>query len=456
MSPAIETQSLEDLINEAGSPIRLLRDHPVFYAPFPIQPQYTNWRDEQRAWKETAVLFDQSFHMTDLYLRGPDVQRLLSDTAVNGFANFATNKAKQFLAVNDDGMVIGEAILFGLSDDEVSLVGRPLALNWVQYRAETGGYDVEVIRDERSLDSDRPGRISYRLQIQGPRALDIVEQAHGGPLPEIPFFNIGRFELAGCSVRALNHTMVGIPGHETTGLELMGPFAEAERVREALLEAGKEFGLKQGGALAYGSTPLASGYLTTPMTAIYDSPDLRAFRQWLGADSAEARLTLGGSFASDRIADYYETPWDLGYGHLINFDHDFIGRDALLAMADKPHRRKVFLRWNDADVSRLLAGGFFEAPDSRFAPLNLPVVMFCAIHRDQVLDGGDLVGLSAIGGYTANAGCFFSMAMVNDNIPTRSEVALVWGELDGGASKPWLPSHVQTEIRATVSESPID
>jgi vanillate/3-O-methylgallate O-demethylase len=53
---------------------------------------------------------------------------------------------------------------------------------------------------------------------------------------------------------------------------------------------------------------------------------------------------------SDDITDYYLTPWDVDYGRLVKFDHDFIGRAALEKMVDRPHRRKVTLEWNAEDV----------------------------------------------------------------------------------------------------------
>ena len=143
--------SLEDRIQRSGNVAEMLRNCPAGAYTYPMKPEFSNWRDEQRAWTTTAVLFDQSFHMTDVYFRGPDVLRLLSDLGVNSFKTFAKNKAKQFVACNYDGYVIGDAILFGLDDEEFSLVGRPITPNWVAFHAETGGYDVKVVRDERSV-----------------------------------------------------------------------------------------------------------------------------------------------------------------------------------------------------------------------------------------------------------------------------------------------------------------
>ena len=187
--------SLEDKIQRSGNVAQMLRNSPAGAYTYPMKPEFSNWRDEQRAWSTTAVLFDQSFHMTDVYFRGPDALQLLSDLGVNSFKTFGKNKAKQFVACNYDGYVVGDAILFGLDDEEFSLVGRPIAPNWVAFHAETGEYDVKVIRDERSV-ANQGRRLTFRYQLQGPNALKIVERAVGKSIDRIKFFNIGEFTIA--------------------------------------------------------------------------------------------------------------------------------------------------------------------------------------------------------------------------------------------------------------------
>ena len=61
------------------------------------------------------------------------------------------------------------------------------------------------------------------------------------------------------------------------------------------------------------------------MPAIYSGASMKPYRDYLSAASWEASASLAGSFVADSIDDYYLTPWDLGYGHLVKFDHDFIG-----------------------------------------------------------------------------------------------------------------------------------
>ena len=72
-------QSLEHALQAAGSAVDLLRNSQIGPYAFPVvRSEFTNWRDEQRSWRETCALFDQSHHMTDLYIEGPDALRLFS------------------------------------------------------------------------------------------------------------------------------------------------------------------------------------------------------------------------------------------------------------------------------------------------------------------------------------------------------------------------------------------
>ncbi|GIF23709.1 glycine cleavage system aminomethyltransferase T [Actinoplanes tereljensis] len=200
--------SLEDAIREAGDPLALMRSGRSGPYPFPIRAEFTNWRDEQESWRTSAALMDLSHHMTDLTIEGPDCYRLLSDVGANSFTGFGPLKAKQLVAVNHDGYMIGDCILFCLDDNAVRIVGRPPALNWVQFHAETGGYDVTWRRDERTAQNSH-GREFYRLQLQGPYAAQIFEKVNGGPMPAIPFFTMGRFRIGGRQVTGLNHRMSG-------------------------------------------------------------------------------------------------------------------------------------------------------------------------------------------------------------------------------------------------------
>ena len=442
----MSARSLQALIDATGNPVDLVRNSQIGPYVYPKVPsEFSNWRDEQHAWRQTCCLFDQSHHMTDMYIKGPDALKLLSATGVNSFATFEVNKAKQFVACNYDGYVIGDAILFYLDENLFNMVGRPSAHNWVQWHAEKDGYDVEIERDERS--AVNPGnRKLYRFQVQGPTALEVLEKV-AGPLPEIRFFNMGELTIAGHAVRALHHGMSRVPG-----LELFGPWDDGEDVRAAIVEAGEEFGLAQVGSRVYATNTLESGWIPCPLPAVFTGDELKAYREWLPAQGYEGTGSLGGSYYSDDISDYYLTPHELGYGSFVKFDHDFTGREALERM-DAPRRRKVTLAWHGEDVARAI-GTMFQ-PEDRAKYIDLPLSNYSTWPNDKVMVDDELVGVSTFSGYSSNESSMLSLAIVDvEHAEPGTEVVLVWGEEGGGSAKPVVERHVQTEIRATVSPVP--
>jgi len=441
-------QSLEDKLQAVGSAAEMARNSQIGPYVYPAVPgEFSNWRDEQISWATTSALFDQSHHMLDLQIEGPDTIRLLSDLGVNSFENFAPNKAKQLVVCNNDGYVIGDGILFHLEQNCVRLVGRPSAHNWLQYHAETGDYDVELSRDERTAVNPSGRRELYRFQVQGPTALDVLRKANGGALPEIKFFNLGELTLGGHKVRALHHGMSGVPG-----LELWGPWEDREDVRAAIVAAGEDFGLRQVGSRVYATNTLESGWIPCPLPAVFTGDEMKAYRQWLPATGYEGTGSLGGSYYSDEIADYYRTPHDLGYWPFVKFDHDFIGRDALEAMADQPRFKKVTLAWNGEDVAQAIGTQFEKGDPVKY--IDVPLSNYSTWPNDKVLRDGEFVGLSTFSGYSYNERSYLSLAMVDLDLEFGTEVTLVWGEEDGGSSKPVVERHVQAEIRAIVSPAP--
>ncbi len=414
----------------------------------PVPAEFTNWRDEQRAWRQAAILFDQSHHMPELFLTGADALRLLNRVGINSLVNFAPGMAKQFVACSPDGYVIGDCILYYLGENSFELVSGMTLLDWVQYNAETGGYDVAIVRDDATA-TNPGGRTKFRYGLDGPRAADIFSEIVEGAAPEIPFFRTARVKIAGCDVLALRH---GMAGHK--GVELSGAYEHGKAVREAILAAGAKHGIRLGGSLTYFSSVTESGWMAYPLPAIYTHPDMRGFREWLSADSWEAHSQLAGSFVSKNIEEYYNTLWELGYGKIIKFDHDFIGREALEKRSSEPHRVKVTLVWDTEDFKRVWGSLVEEGPSFKY--LSLPGGSYGFPQCDRVLgEDGRLVGLSNLSGYTGNEKKMVSLAIVDpDHATPGTPVRLVWGEPNGGSRKPHVERHQQTEVRATVAPAP--
>ncbi len=441
-------ETLQDRIDAAGDPLTMLRNASAGPYQFPIKAEFTNWRDEQEAWRHSAVLFDQSFHMTDLYIEGPDTRRLCEFLAVNSMSNWRKNTAKQFVHCTEDGFIVGDAIIFILDDERVNIVNKPSNANWVMFHAERHGFDVEFGLDARSLDNAGRRRC-YRFEVQGPNAWSILEKLNGEPIEEFRFFGMGEISIAGRRVRALRHGMAG-----AAGLELFGPFDDYGLVRDAVLEAGEPEGLRAAGSKTYATAAHESGWFPSPLPAIYTADSLADYRKWLPADSFEASLSIGGSFIGDAADDYYLTPYDLGYGHIVKFDHDFIGRDALERKAAEPHLHKRTLLWSKDDVVRIFASMLGDG--DRFKFMDIPASHYATCPYDDVLMKGQRVGISHYPVYTSNLRSWISLALLDENASAPgAEVTLIWGEPDGGTKKPTVERHVQTEVACQVRPCPI-
>jgi vanillate/3-O-methylgallate O-demethylase len=448
-------RSLQDLIDSVPDLINYFRNetlspHVVNRAGIsPVPLEFTNWRDEQRAWRESVLLLDLSHHMPETFINGPDAVSLLSSLGINSFENFEPLRAKQYLCCGHDGRVIGECLMEHHADGSFELISGMHVQNWVQYNAEVGKYDVELVRDHPTAQNPA-GRKNFRFQLEGPSAELVLTDASETAIPDIAFFRLGYCKVAGCDVLLLRH---GVAGHK--GVELSGPTADGPKVRDALLAAGEKYGLKRGGHKALFSALGEVGWVGYPTPAIYSDPRLAEYRKWLPADSWEAQTQFGGSFRSANIEDYYVTPWDLGLQRLLKFDHDFIGREALQELAARDdHRKKVTLVWDKEDVLKLFASTL--EPGTPYKYPDLPKSSYGWQHNDEIRNlSGDPVGVSVFTGYTVNESKFLSVAFVHPDYATPgTEVLHVWGEPDGRSHLPSVEKHRQTTIRATVAPTP--
>jgi glycine cleavage system aminomethyltransferase T len=228
------------------------------------------------------------------------------------------------------------------------------------------------------------------------------------------------------------------------GYEFIGPWEHAAFVKDALLSVGAKFGIATVGALAYASASVESGWVPSPVPAIYTDPDLADYRSWLPLFGIEGKRPLNGSYYSDNIEDYYVSPWELGYGRSISFNHDFIGRDALRAAQETAPRTKVTLVLHPQDVNAVLGEdhGYY---------------LTYARHRVERADGhGDLIGLTHQTATLDTAGTILALTLINKEHATPgTQVTVIWGEHPGAGTAKDADLGFQ-KIRATVAPAPYD
>ena len=447
--------SLSDAMKSHSNPVDMLRNSKIGMYVYPVvAPEYTNWRDEQAAWRHSAVLFDQTHHMDELIVEGPDAEAFLSHVGINSFSNFDLNRAKHFVPVTPAGHVIGDMIIFRERNDKFILVGRAPTANWTKFQAAVGQWKVRLLHDPRSdsrPDGERVLRTHYRFQIQGPDAPKIFEKINGGPVPDIKFFHVDWINVGGRKVQALRHGMAGAPG-----LEIWGPYADKHYIQSTILQAARDIGvdLRQVGSRAYSTNTLESGWIPSPLPGIYTGDGMMAeYRDWLGVDSYEAVGSIGGSFVSDNIEDYYVNPIELGYGFYIGWKKDdFIGKAALEKIkAAGNSRKKATLEFNQEDVMKVIASGLEDGTPYKW--LDFPQPNYASSSADMLMQGEKMVGMSMFNGYSWNERCFLSLGVVDQSVEVGDILTLKWGE-PTETQKTSTEKHKQTDIRVRVSPTP--
>ena len=446
--------SLSAKIESHGNAVDMLRNSQIGMYVYPVvAPEYTNWRNEQAAWRKSAVLFDQTHHMDELIVEGPDAEAFLAYVGINAFGNFDLNRAKHFVPVTPAGHVIGDMIIFRERMDKFILVGRAPTANWVKFQAAIGTWKVRLFHDPRSNsrpDGERVLRTHYRFQIQGPDAPAIFEKINGGPVADIPFFHVDWINVGSKKVQALRHGMAGAPG-----LEIWGPYDDKHYIQSTIQQAARDIGvdLVQVCSRAYSTNTLESGWIPSPLPGIYTGDGMmQEYRDWLGADSYEAAGSIGGSFVSKEISDYYVNPFELGYGFYIGWKKEnFIGKDALLKLKDAPNRQKVTFEWNREDVLKVIASGLEQG--TPFKWIDFPQPNYASSSADMVMQGDKMVGMSMFNGYSYNERCFLSLGVVAADVNIGDVLTLKWGEPEPTGKTSTEP-HQQTEIRVRVSATP--
>jgi vanillate/3-O-methylgallate O-demethylase len=447
--------SLNDVMAQHRTPVEMLRNSKTGMYVYPVvAPEFANWRVEQEAWRKSAVLFDQSHHMDEVIVEGPQAEAFLAHHGINAFSNFDLNRAKHFVPVTPAGHVIGDHIIFREREDKFILVGRAPTSNWLMFCAAWGKWNVRLKYDPRSPsrpEGERVLRTHYRYQIQGPDAPRIFEKMNGGPIPEIKFFHVDRINVGSKTVQALRHGMSGAPG-----LEIWGPYEDKPYIHATILQAARDAGvnLVQCGSRAYSTNTLESGWIPSPLPGIYTGEGmLKDYRDWLGSDMYEAAGAIGGSFVSDDIEDYYVNPFELGYGFYIGWKKDdFVGKEALARLKDAPtNRKKVTFEWNPEDVVKVIASAFQDEIPYKW--IDFPQPNYASSSADMVMHDGKMVGMSMFNGYSYNERRVLSLGVVNQDIREGDVLTLRWGEPEP-TGKTSTERHRQAEIRVRVSPTP--
>ncbi len=400
--------------------------------------EFTDWMDESMSWKETCYIGDWSW-LDEFHAKGPDAIKLFSDLCGSSFAKFDIGQAKHVVMCSRKGKVIGEGILMRFAEDEVEFQTRGPGTTWLEFNVKKGRYNVTT---DCTISK-------FKLHVQGPKSPALLEKLTGESLRDIKFMYFRTSRIKGRDVFFLRQGMAG-----EIGYELQGPNSDKDTVFDAIMEAGKEFGIRRLGSRTAMINHLEACFPTIThdyIPAVADEPEYyEAYNVKVDDDrsplwfrSFERCTKVKGSFDADDISAWHRSPVELGWAKNIKFDHDFHGREALEAEVSNPKRTIVTLVWNLDDVMDVWASVFRD--DVPYDFMDMPRGQWFVMYANSVMKGDRLVGVTSSRGFSRYFQQMLSLCTIDiEHSKPGTEVTVVWGD----------PGHRKKLIRATVAPAP--
>jgi aminomethyltransferase len=219
----------------------------VPFAGYNMPVSYSGLNDEHATVRDAVGMFDVS-HMGEFILKGPDALDLIQRVTSNDASVLVDGKAQYSCLPNENGGIVDDLIVYRVAENHYMLVVNASNIdkdwNWIS-KFNTKGVDMQNISDDTSL-----------LAIQGPNALQTLQKLTDVTLSEIPYyaFRIGKFN-------GVDNVVISNTGYTGAGgFEIYFPNSAAEKMWDAIMEAGKEFGIKPIGLGARDTLRLEMGF----------------------------------------------------------------------------------------------------------------------------------------------------------------------------------------------------
>jgi aminomethyltransferase len=267
----------------------------VDFGGWAMPVQYTNVIDEHKTTRTAATLFDIC-HMGEMEVKGRGALDLLQFSLTRNLADQKTGQVKLSALLNDQGGIIDDLTVYKKADDDYLLVTN----------ATTREYDYLRIRSllkDKKFDcriedvSDKTGK----LDLQGPRAEEILQTLAGVDLKSIRFYHFTEGPVAEIPSIISRSGYTGEDGFEI--------YAAADKIGliwDRLMAAGGAFGLKPAGLGARDTLRL------------------------------EAGMMLNGQDITEEVS-----PMEVPYGWLVDWNKDFAGKSALITLRERGIDKKL-------------------------------------------------------------------------------------------------------------------
>lgn len=240
----------------------------VEFAAYEMPVQYSGVIQEHMAVRERLGVFDVS-HMGQFMVKGKDAESFLQRITSNDVSKLAINQAQYSCFPNEEGGIKDDLIIYKLQDNEYLLVVNAGCLDkdwdWVNEQV-SGDVELKNISDETSL-----------LAIQGPKAVEAMQALTQVDLSQIKFYHFVQDTFAG-----VENVIISATGYTGSGgFEVYFPNEYAEKIWNAVLDAGKDYGIEPCGLAARDTLRLEKGYCLYGNDINEDTTPLEAGLGWI-------------------------------------------------------------------------------------------------------------------------------------------------------------------------------
>lgn len=235
----------------------------VPFAGYNMPVLYEGINAEHETVRKAVGVFDVS-HMGEFTLKGPKALELIQKITTNDASKLTDGKIQYSCMTNKNGGIVDDLLVYRINQEEYMLVVNASNIdkdwNWIREN-QMPGVRMHNISDNTSL-----------LAIQGPKAINVLQQLTSIVLNDIPYYSFKTGEFAGVSnviISATGYTGAG-------GFEIYFPNEHAVKIWRMIFSAGKEYGIKPIGLGARDTLRLEMGYClygndindrTTPLEA---------------------------------------------------------------------------------------------------------------------------------------------------------------------------------------------
>ncbi len=255
--------------------------------------RYSSDIEEHMTVRNAVGVFDVS-HMGEFKIEGPEALDLIQRVTSNDASKLYDGQAQYSCLPNEQGGIVDDLLVYKIKDNDYMLVVNASNIekdwNWI-YKFNTKGAAMKNISDDICL-----------FAVQGPKANDVLQKLTTTNLSAIPYYHFAAGVFAGVDNVIMSNT--GYTG--AGGFEIYVDKANAEKVWNAIFDAGKDVGIK----------PIGLGARDT------------------------LRLEMGFCLYGNDIDDA-TSPIEGGLGWITKFTKDFTNSKAIKAQKEKGASKKL-------------------------------------------------------------------------------------------------------------------